>query len=97
MFSRLEQHLLPCAYKSIFGFDCPTCGCQRAFICLLKGEFFQSLRIYPPLIPVLALLVLAVGFLVNKQVVKQAWLQRYALMVLALVTVNFLYNLTRHL
>ncbi|MDB5018649.1 MAG: hypothetical protein JWQ84_3481 [Mucilaginibacter sp.] len=49
----LEKHMLPCAYKSIFGIDCPGCGFQRSFIALLKGDLRESLLLYPATIPVL--------------------------------------------
>jgi hypothetical protein len=49
----LEKHMLPCAYKSIFGFDCPGCGFQRSFIALLKGDMGRSLLLYPATIPLL--------------------------------------------
>jgi len=49
----LEKHMLPCAYKSIFGIDCPGCGFQRSVIALLKGNFSESLQLYPATIPLL--------------------------------------------
>jgi len=45
--------MLPCAYKSLFGIDCPGCGFQRSFIALLQGNFTESFRLYPATIPVL--------------------------------------------
>lgn len=49
----LERHSLACAYKKHFGFECMGCGIQRAFVLLLKGEFVQSIKTYPPLIPII--------------------------------------------
>ncbi len=51
----LEQHQLPCIYRQVLGIPCPACGLQRSFIALLKGHFLESLRVYPPLLPVLFL------------------------------------------
>jgi hypothetical protein len=57
----LEHHLLSCPSKYFLGVDCPGCGMQTAFIQLLRGNFLQSLKIYPGLIPVIVtLLILAV-------------------------------------
>ena len=53
----LEQYLLPCPTKYFFGTDCPGCGMQRSFLFLIKGNFYDSLRMYPGLIPVLFTLV----------------------------------------
>ena len=52
----LEAHQLPCYYKQMLGIECLGCGMQSAFILLLKGEFLESLKTYPALIPVLLLL-----------------------------------------
>lgn len=48
-----ESHMLPCAYKQIFGIDCPGCGFQRACLALVKGDIKQSLTLYPAVIPVI--------------------------------------------
>ncbi|MFO7940144.1 MAG: DUF2752 domain-containing protein [Bacteroidales bacterium] len=53
----LEAHLQPCFYKSNFGIDCPGCGMQRALIELLKGHVWESLKLYPALLPVLFMIV----------------------------------------
>lgn len=53
----LEEHELPCMYKSIFGHECPGCGMQRAFVELLKGNFLDSILIYPGLIPLIITLI----------------------------------------
>lgn len=56
----LEQHQMPCIYQKVLGIPCPACGLQRSFIELLKGDIIESLKIYPPLIPVLFLITLFV-------------------------------------
>jgi Protein of unknown function (DUF2752) len=49
----LEAHQLPCLFKTAFHFDCPGCGFQRSAIALLKGNIWQSLKLYPALIPMI--------------------------------------------
>lgn len=59
MIDWLEQHSLPCFFKSSFGIECPGCGTQRAFIALLKGNFIESFHDHPGLIPFLMTFILA--------------------------------------
>ncbi|MBN1597718.1 MAG: DUF2752 domain-containing protein [Bacteroidales bacterium] len=59
----LEEHQLPCIFHRLFGIECPTCGFQRSFIYLLKGEFRESLTTYPALVPTLIMLMLLVMWL----------------------------------
>ena len=56
----LEKRQLPCFNKSVFGIECPGCGVQRALIALLRGEFVESFKLYPALVPIIAMLVLLV-------------------------------------
>ena len=60
----LESHMAPCFYKQVLGFPCPGCGMQRAFIELLKGHLWDSILIYPALIPTIAMLAFLVMQLV---------------------------------
>ncbi len=55
--SWLKYHSQPCFYKEFFGFECPGCGTQRAFIELLRGNIYDSFLLYPPLIPILILFI----------------------------------------
>ncbi|MGQ3014860.1 MAG: DUF2752 domain-containing protein [Flavobacteriales bacterium] len=49
--------MLPCAFKTFTGHECPGCGIQRAFQALLQGNLQESIQLYPPLIPMLLLLL----------------------------------------
>lgn len=56
--SYLEEHLLPCPYKSYLGINCPGCGMQRALVLLIKGQIWESIVMYPALIPIMAMVLL---------------------------------------
>jgi len=53
----LEAHQLPCYYKKFLGVECLGCGMQSAFILLLKGDFLESLKTYPALLPVMFMIL----------------------------------------
>lgn len=55
--SFIEQHQLPCPSKALFHMECPGCGMQRSFICLLKGDLWNSLQYHPATIPMIMLLL----------------------------------------
>lgn len=58
-FLKIEDYMLPCFTKKIFGIDCPGCGLQRAVIFLAKGNFEEAFKIYPAIYPIMLL----IGFL----------------------------------
>jgi len=60
----LEGIMVPCYFKFMFGINCPGCGLQRSIIFLLKGELWASVKMYPPLLPIIFTLVL---YFLNKQ------------------------------
>jgi hypothetical protein len=62
----LERHLLTCPSRALLHIDCPGCGMQRSFICLLRGDVSGSLALHPATIPMLALIIFAVLHLLFK-------------------------------
>lgn len=44
---KVEDYMLPCMNKSLFGIDCLGCGTQRALLLVLKGEFVQAFYTFP--------------------------------------------------
>jgi hypothetical protein len=66
LYTWLEAHMQPCPVKELLGFDCPGCGVQRSLIFLLRGDLFQSVKMYPALLPMLSLLLFLLVHLVFK-------------------------------
>jgi len=93
MISWLQKHMLPCAYKYLFGIDCPICGSQRSLIFLMKGNFAESFRMYPPLIFLLMLILFAVAYLIFPSIIKAKFLKQYAVFVLMIIAVNYTYKI----
>ena len=82
--------MLPCAYKSFFGIDCPACGFQRSFILLLKGNFADSFVMYPPLLFVLLMLVAFTVHAFNKKLIGKRIVTSYAWTVLGIVILSYI-------
>ncbi len=49
--------MIPCLFKTVTGYDCPGCGIQRSFFELLQGNFMESLKLFPALLPLIALIL----------------------------------------
>ena len=52
---KIEDYMLPCLNKKLFGFDCMGCGIQRSVALLLKGEFVDAFFMYPAIYSIIAL------------------------------------------
>jgi len=54
---RIEDYMLPCFTKSIFGFDCPGCGLQRSIAFLIKGDIAAAWDMYPAIFTIIPLFI----------------------------------------
>jgi len=52
----MEEFMLPCLNKQLFGIDCLGCGIQRATALLFKGEFVAAFKMYPAIYTLIILL-----------------------------------------
>ncbi|GGH03535.1 hypothetical protein GCM10011416_23090 [Polaribacter pacificus] len=61
LFQQLEDYMLPCINKKLFGVECFGCGFQRAFILLIQGDFYEAFKLYPAIYPLTFLGVFALA------------------------------------
>ena len=52
----MEEILLPCLNKELFGLECYGCGGQRSLLLLLRGEFSAAFYMFPAIYTLLILL-----------------------------------------
>ena len=50
-----ESHMGTCSFQEHTGVSCPGCGIQRSIIALLKGDFAESILLFPALLPLLGM------------------------------------------
>ncbi|HLW62723.1 MAG TPA: DUF2752 domain-containing protein [Flavobacterium sp.] len=55
----MEEYMLPCMHKKMFGTECLGCGTQRAAYMLLQGDFAGAFKMFPAIYTT----VLLFGFL----------------------------------
>ena len=87
--------LIPCLFKKIFGFECPGCGIQRAFILLLKGQIVDSMHMYPALIPTIFMLIYFIYskyYIANKNKADYVLIALFIIVSL-IVSINYIYKL----
>ena len=45
----MENYMLPCLNKKLFGVECMGCGTQRSINLLLHGDFIGAFKMFPPI------------------------------------------------
>lgn len=94
MHPKLEDHMLPCFSKTMFGITCLGCGLQRSFIFLTKGEFIDAFKMYPAIYTlILFFLVILLSFFVKFKNSKKI-IGRLAYLNLSLMIINYIVKLT---
>lgn len=64
--SSVNDYMLPCLNKKLFGFDCMGCGLQRSVSLLLQADFIGAFYMYPAVYTlVLLFIVIVVNFFKN--------------------------------
>jgi hypothetical protein len=77
----LEDYMLPCFNKKLFGFDCMGCGLQRSIVLMLKGQFIDSFLMYPALYPMICFFV----FLIFNSFIKIKYNEKIKLVLAGLI------------
>ena len=54
----LEEYMLPCLNKKLFGFECMGCGLQRSVSLLIHGDFLAAFKMYPAIFTLIPLVVM---------------------------------------
>ena len=62
----MEEYMMPCMNKSIFGIDCMGCGMQRSILLLLNGDFIEAFKMFPAIYSTILFLVIVILHFVDK-------------------------------
>ncbi|MFB9052281.1 DUF2752 domain-containing protein [Formosa undariae] len=55
--SSIEDYMLPCLTKKLFGYDCLGCGLQRAISLIYNGQLIEAFKMYPAIYTLLILVI----------------------------------------
>ncbi|WP_418510238.1 DUF2752 domain-containing protein [Corallibacter sp.] len=85
----MEEYMLPCLNKKIFGFDCLGCGLQRAAVLLIRGEFVEAFYMYPAIYTLIPLfLVIGLNFFFKFKHASKI-INTLAILTVAIIIVSF--------
>lgn len=85
----MEEFMLPCLNKQLFGLDCLGCGAQRALVLVFQGEFAAAFKMFPAIYTILLLLSFLIVNLFFK--FKGDWYIKAGLIVFSAATIIVAY------
>lgn len=77
----MEEYMMPCMNKQLFGIECPGCGTQRAIAFLIEGEFYEAFKIFPAIYTLVLFFVFLSLHLLDKK-------RNYSKLVIAIAILN---------
>lgn len=90
----LENYMLPCLTKTLFGFECPGCGAQRALSLLFQGEMLAAFKMYPAIYTLIPLfLVIGINFFFKFKYATKI-IATLAVISVTIIVVSYIYKLT---
>ena len=92
----LEDFMIPCMSKKLFGFDCPGCGMQRATVLLLEGEFTAAFHMFPAIYTTVTLFTLIGLHFVDKSRNYTKLIIPFAIINAAIMLIAYFYKLTNY-
>lgn len=63
----MEEYMLPCMHKKLFGIACLGCGTQRAVALLLQGDFVGAFKMYPAIFTLLLFFIVVGLHFIDKK------------------------------
>jgi len=90
----MEEFMLPCLNKELFGIDCLGCGAQRALVLVYQGKFMEAFKMFPAIYTILLLLLFLLTNLFLK--FKGDWYVKIGLILLngLIIIVAYIYKMS---
>ncbi len=92
----LKTHLLTCPIKNYLGIDCPGCGFQRSVVALIEGDLMNSFKLYPPTIPLIALLLFTIVHLKFDFKHGAFFIKILYIGISLIIVINYIYKIFTH-
>jgi prepilin signal peptidase PulO-like enzyme (type II secretory pathway) len=90
----LNDLMLPCLNKAIFGIECPGCGIQRAISLIFMGDFTSAFQMFPAIYTTLLFFIFLMLHLVDKARNYEKIVIGMAILNGVIVIISYIYKIT---
>jgi hypothetical protein len=92
----MEEYMLPCVNKKLFGIECFGCGTQRSLAFLLQGDFVAAFNMFPAIYTTI-LFFIALGLhIIDKSRNYQKAIIGLAITNAVIMVVSYFYRITNY-
>ena len=93
---KLEDFMIPCMSKQLFGLDCPGCGMQRSAAMLFRGEFADAFHMFPAIYTTIPLFLFIGLHFVDKSRIYTKLIIPFAIINASIMIIAYFYKLTNY-
>lgn len=90
---QIEDYMLPCLNKKLFGVDCLGCGMQRSLLHVFRGEFIEAFKMYPAIYTIIIFFALVAYNFFFKKKVKSKIIYSLAILNIIIIIVSYIYKI----
>ncbi|HOD11109.1 MAG TPA: DUF2752 domain-containing protein [Flavobacterium sp.] len=92
----MEEYMMPCMNKKLFGVECFGCGTQRSLALLLKGDFVGAFNMYPAIFTTLLFFVVVGLHFIDKSRNYHKAIISLAVINAIIMVVSYFYRVTNY-
>lgn len=93
---KLEDFMIPCMSKTLFGLDCPGCGMQRSLVLLFQGDFADAFHMFPAIYTTIPLFIFIGLHFVDKSRKYHKLIIPFAILNATIMIIAYFYKLTHY-
>jgi hypothetical protein len=90
---QVEDYMLPCLNKRLFGVDCLGCGMQRSLLFIAKGEFIAAFKMYPAIYTILLFFILVAYNFFFKKKINSKIIYSLAILNIIIIIISYIYKI----
>lgn len=91
---KIEDFMIPCVNKSIFGVECLGCGTQRALALILRGEFLEAFYTFPAIYTTILFFIIIGLHFTDKSRNYHKFIISLAVLNAMIMIISYIYKLT---
>ena len=92
----MEEYMLPCLSKRLFGIECMGCGSQRALVMVFKGDFLNAFHMFPAIYSILLFFLFVALHFIDKSRSYHKLMISSAIINAVIMVVAFLIKISNH-
>jgi hypothetical protein len=90
----MEEYMVPCLSKSLFGMECLGCGTQRAFLFVMRGEFILAFKMFPAIYTTILLFAFIGLHFLDKSRSYHKLIIGFAIVNAAIMIISYIYKMS---